>query len=764
MRQDSSFRNGDSKYPASGAPPNRQLDIFICNDWMTVQALGEQVGALLRESGCDVTIYCADVKESITERLHSLLQEGLKLPDIFLLDVMGVGTEAAIEVLNWYERHQPGQPLPVIAFSSTALGLSVREPAIFMKKDSRAHPLFVDTAELEAVSDFLSGNLASRFLTTNPPLSRTFRLFLNERLGAQFPLNVNDELLASYMTQIKRSSTDELLRSLRDGATLNETTLEWVRSYALGLSRSLIDGYMAGASEAETDALFYSGTGFPVRGKAVFSLDAVKNFKDRNDALPILVMQSYDPAVVPLLASGKLGGLVITSTYMASHLKLLCETYMVPGLFGLKPSGEEELKEVFDEESRSDLPSYFEGKTKLAGVVVEEGQDISIRYGKNGALFDPSKIRAAVVDNVKEKKNPGADTNSGLVNLMAIDRAMRAFLQDKGIDPGRIKATLNAANPDILEHVGDIGLVRTEQLASASEAQLQALKSFWLDGDAQSCATAAHLAKNDYETVLQKSADGHPVRIRLYDFLHREVLGSPEDRSRFLAMYGAPDIRGGEALARWPGLYEAQLAAIFEACKNKASKSSPPVEIMMPAIKGEADVLTAKRMIEQAAQRAGIDPGKYKFGVMVETLQACENIQAIVPHCDFISFGANDLTQAYFGVSRSDLKKHEKLAASVGCNPFEIMAPCIFDLIKSVAAQARQAKPQLEISVCGAQAANAVTAARLFSEAHVDSISVMPSLGNMYGLAVVVAYGAYDAFCGNIKAAAVAAPPFALSK
>lgn len=711
---------------------------------------GQSVAAQLRKQGHNITVYGVSDGDQVIRYLNDLWWERRKAPDMFLLDVVGVGADAAKEILDWYKKWQPGARQPVIGFASTAMAFSVMECANFLKEDGRLQPVFVDTEEIQAAADFLNGDLDSQLLTSNPPASTAFRQFLNDRLGTQLSLIYNEKLVANFKAETNRTATAQFIVALKNGSKLSEATIEWVRGYALGLSRSLMSGFCKTATESgpdlEPEAVFYCGTGFPCRGTAVFSLDAVKNFSGKSGALPVLVMQGYDPAVVPLLAGGKLGGLIVTSTYMASHLKLLCETYMVPGLFGLKSAGGDSLKDVFDEESRPDFPAYFEGKrTMLAGNLVEEGQDVLLGYGRNGALFHPRKILDVTTQNVGMRQTLSGETLDGLANLGVINRALTEFLQARGIASGWVKANINAAMPAVLEHAADIGLVRTEQLAGASEAQMEALKSFWLEGDEKACETAGRLAQTDYETVFQKLKDGNRVRIRMYDFVQREIL-DPQGRSRFLAKYGASDIRGGEALAQWPQLYRMQLAAIFKAFRKTEGKKSPPLEIMMPAVKTLADVQAARRVVEDAAKAAGISADKYKFGVMVETLQACENIRAIAPCCDFISFGTNDLTQDYFGVSRTDLKEHEKIKAETGCNPFETMSPEIFDLVGKVTAQARQARPGIEISVCGAQAQDADTAARLFNEAGVDSISVNPTPGNMYGLAVAIAYSAYDMF------------------
>src|SRR5947207_31709 len=117
---------------------------------------------------------------------------------------------------------------------------------------------------------------------------------------------------------------------------------------------------------------------------------------------------------------------------------------------------------------------------------------------------------------------------------------------------------------------------------------------------------------------------------------------------------------------------------------------------------------------------------------MIETLESCENVARIAPHCSFISFGTNDLTQQYFSVSRSDLKEQAQFTAKYGYDLFKTMAPEIMALIQAVIEQSRKANASLKVDVCGAQAADPATAMALY-KAGVDNVSVAPNLGNLYG-------------------------------
>jgi pyruvate,orthophosphate dikinase len=44
----------------------------------------------------------------------------------------------------------------------------------------------------------------------------------------------------------------------------------------------------------------------------------------------------------------------------------------------------------------------------------------------------------------------------------------------------------------------------------------------------------------------------------------------------------------------------------------------------------------------------------FKVGSMIEIPRACITAEEFAPHCDFLSFGTNDLTQFSLGISRDD--------------------------------------------------------------------------------------------------------------
>ena len=62
------------------------------------------------------------------------------------------------------------------------------------------------------------------------------------------------------------------------------------------------------------------------------------------------------------------------------------------------------------------------------------------------------------------------------------------------------------------------------------------------------------------------------------------------------------------------------------------------------------------KTIEQLEDEQG-DNVPYLIGTMIETPRACLVTDELAKHCDFFSFGTNDLTQLTFGFSRDDAGK-----------------------------------------------------------------------------------------------------------
>lgn len=724
--------------PPGGKHPH--ANIILCNDATELHRSGKEIETALQSKGYDIQITCVSNERQLLAALDKTRKKD-NPPNAIFMDVGGVGAKTARKVIKWYDRHYPGQPLPALNFLSLDVSMGISEAGQLRNEDARVLASFVDENELTWLKRFLTGEARRNY----KPSSTAFRDVLNETLGLNLP---RDHDNSYYKDQIKRMTEvtkDRVLEAWQKGKLPPEKAVEAMRGYALGLASSFLNGlYMQSGGEnvLKSDAEFYGSAGFPAKGPAVFSIREAESSWNSEEK-PVLFMQSYDPAVVPLLASGQLGGLVVTSPYMASHLKLLCETHMVSGLFGMMPAGEKTLTREFNEEARPDLPPFFENsEATINGHTIKRGQMVLVANGGNGiAVNPPSSIKTASVD----FSRLGEDSKllADIRNMRLLQQCFDALFRDRGVGHPGVKSNVDACNDALLEQVQGIGLVRTEQMVATNGPHHDALKSILLRKDDDGYDDLFGSSKYYYGRIIERLDYGTPVKFRLFDFVHREILNKDEQKE-FVEIYGKLDIHGGEALETWPRLYREQVRTIFAALKSADPLTELPLEIMMPAVRTEKDTVDIKKIVDEEAKAAGIEPHQYSFGVMVETLQSCENISAIAKHCDFISFGTNDLTQEYFNMARSDLKAHANFAGKNGFDPFKKLAPEILNIIRSVVAKGREANKSLRIDVCGAQAADPDTAVDLF-KAGVDNVSVAPSLGNLFGLPTLLNYRAFDA-------------------
>ena len=81
------------------------------------------------------------------------------------------------------------------------------------------------------------------------------------------------------------------------------------------------------------------------------------------------------------------------------------------------------------------------------------------------------------------------------------------------------------------------------------------------------------------------------------------------------------------------------------------------VEIEIPLVIDPKEVEILRAEIDDVAKAVMQEQGieiPYKVGAMLELPRACLLIDEIAEHCDFFTFGTNDLTQTTLGFSRDD--------------------------------------------------------------------------------------------------------------
>lgn len=725
--------------------------IVVVQDETSVQDYAKNVAEKLKGQGdFDIEIMSFKYGHELEDFLNKNKDNPDFDPSMFIMDYGGANHKLGAKIVDWFNENRPQANLPFISFLSLDLSLAVKAAATLKLIDSRVETGYVSYSELHTLSKYLSSFNFTSEKGFSKSSTRVLRRVLNHEFGLDLPMNVNEDLEKQYEAQYKRDSERYGFEGFMDGIGKPADVLKYERNNMEAVARSFQQNIMGlNGQDVDADATFFEGTGIPVKGRAVFTLDDVMEADPYCDEKPVLFMQNYDPNVVPLLDSGLLGGIVLCGTYLASHLSFLCDANKVSGLFGLAPEKADGLSAGFNELVKSELPPYFENQQAVVnGVKIENGQDVIIRAGGQHLIAASGAIEklSKKVKQIGHEQRIGDGTAEDLAGLK---KCMHKYLQGKGLRPFGVKVNVDSPNNRNIAFAGGIGLVRTEQVASGSERQIDLLKGILLNGGEKEDYQRFNLAMQaDYRSILGRVRPYYPVKIRLFDLSPKEFLDKDEQK-QFHAKYGRMDIHGGQALDTWHEIYETQITAIFRTMKsNGISKTGYPhqygaVQIMMPAIRTEEDVLKIKNMVGKTAEQFGISPQDYSFGVMIETLDSVKNAEAILPHCDFISFGTNDLTQQVLDIPRDDLGARNKYKDKFGFDPVKKMAPEVMAHVRDVCAKARKIKPDMEIDLCGGQGADIETAMEL-RDAGVDNISVAPSVENIVALQIQLMYKIFD--------------------
>ncbi|MDU8926070.1 pyruvate, phosphate dikinase [Alisedimentitalea sp. MJ-SS2] len=298
-----------------------------------------------------------------------------------------------------------------------------------------------------------------------------------------------------------------------------------------------------------------------------------------------------------------------------------------------------------------------------------------------------------------------------------------------------IKVRANADTPDDAKtarnfNVDGIGLCRTEHMFFEADRLVVMREMIFADASEDRRAALERLLpmqRTDF-TRLFRIMQGKPVCIRLLDPPLHEFL--PHDRAGHRELAEALDLplsdvtRRVEALGEYnpmlgmrgvrlgvtvPEIYDMQARAIFEAT-IEASKDGAPVvpEIMIPLVSAKREVEIVKTRIDAVAAAVHTETGQeidYRLGVMVETPRAALRAGEIAPHCSFLSFGTNDLTQMTYGLSRDDAGRFMSDYVQQGVyaeDPFHTLdSDGVGELLEIGAQRGRDAQPDLVLSICG---------------------------------------------------------------
>lgn len=447
--------------------------------------------------------------------------------------------------------------------------------------------------------------------------------------------------------------------------------------------------------EAERDEIVTGVAASPgaATGKIVFSAVAAQASAARGEPC-ILVRRETNPedirgmhAAVAVLTER--GGITSHAAVIARGLGLPC----VVGANGMR----------FQARSRQIIAAD--------GRVFKEGDTLTIDGTNGQVLSGQPAMLEATLDEAFQKLMSWADDSRD------IDVRANADTPADAMTARNFKAQ-------------GIGLCRTEHMFF-EEDRLTVMREMIFADEVEDRTAALErllpMQRADFADLF-RIMQGKPVCIRLFDPPLHEFLPSERAGMRDLAealnlplsrverriqalsehnpMLGMRGVRLGITV---PEIYDMQARAIFEAT-IEASKDGEPVvpEIMIPLVSAKREVELVKTRIDAVAAAVRTEQGvkfDFRLGVMVETPRAALRAGDIAPHCDFFSFGTNDLTQMTYGLSRDDAGRFMSAYVQQGVyveDPFHTLdTEGVGELLQLGAERGRAAHPALTLSVCG---------------------------------------------------------------
>ena len=323
----------------------------------------------------------------------------------------------------------------------------------------------------------------------------------------------------------------------------------------------------------------------------------------------------------------------------------------------------------------------------------------------------------------------------------------------------RLQVRMNAETPQDIKagyNFGSkgIGLVRTEHMFFGPERLIE-MRRFILASNHDERVQALEKIKTyqveDFETIFRLSQD-RPTIVRLLDPpLHEFLPSSEEDinnvsqqlnvsseflRKRIVDLNEVNPMlghRGCRLAVTYPELYEMQVEAIIESViKLQKEGITCLPEIMIPLVSTVEEFTTLKERLVNTIthlEKESQQDIQYMIGTMIETPRACLIANDLAKHCDFFSFGTNDLTQLTFGFSRDDAGKFINVYTEnniLQLDPFQTLdREGVGRLIQLAVEQAKNTNPEIKIGVCGELGGDAKSI-RQFNQWGIDYVSCSP--------------------------------------
>lgn len=395
--------------------------------------------------------------------------------------------------------------------------------------------------------------------------------------------------------------------------------------------------------------------------------------------------------------------------------------------------------------SNADVPCVMNEKTqinleghrvKLGNTILAEGDWLSVDGGTGqivagqAPLVDPSKLPAFQTLMGWAKKHARVHV---LANADTPKEAQRAF-------------EFGASG---------VGLVRSEHMFFEAE-RINVFRAAILETPERAAGYVSQLEAmqvEDYAAMFRAAGDRR-VEVRLldpplYEFVPKDAAGLaavasemglaiPEVARRVDALQEVDSLMGlrGVRLAySRPDIEAMQVRALAKAHLAVKAEGKPvaALHIMLPMINTGDEMGAAAARIRKVVAEVEAEVGgkvQLKLGSMIETPRAALDAAEIAKHCDFFSYGTNDLTQLTLGYGRNVALKFvpELIKAKIlKSDPTGTLdRDAVARMIKVAECMGRDTNARLETGVCGGQGADP-TSVRTIHQLGIDYVSVPPA-------------------------------------
>jgi phosphoenolpyruvate-protein kinase (PTS system EI component)/1-acyl-sn-glycerol-3-phosphate acyltransferase len=375
---------------------------------------------------------------------------------------------------------------------------------------------------------------------------------------------------------------------------------------------------------------------------------------------------------------------------------------------------------------------------KIGARALKEGDTITID-GTKGTIFpgaipliDPTKspAYARLMEWAEQHRRPDFKVYA---NADTPEEAVRAFQRG----------------------ASGVGLVRSEHMFFQPE-RLQTFRAAILGKPNQvkrALVDIEEMQLQDYRALLD-SANGRKVAVRLLDPPLHEFL--PTDPKQIKEVAGALGLSVEEIMKRIddahevdslmglrgvrlqfmrPDIVETQITALARAFVELKNEGMDPgsISITVPMVNTGVEMEKAAAQIRAVVDRVSKQnhnmPIPLKIGAMIETPAAALEAGEIAKHCDYFSYGTNDLTQLTLGFGRNVAQKFIPALIKSGAlqgDPTSRLDPeNVGKMLEVSEALGRDESGHLETGVCGAQGSDPESV-RLIERLGIDYVSVPP--------------------------------------